>query len=455
MTALLDDMRAGAKAHDSAKEVIDNQAPGLKASAEDGETLSVVPFPVLDSSALVGLPGRIIRGVAPYTEAHPAAMLVQLLARFGIEVGDGPHLVIGNRQHAARLNPLIVGKTSDGAKGTGHEVVTALFSVPGTGALVAELDGPGPVRVLSGLSSGEGLIELVRDESGSPCDKSHDPGVDDKRLLVVEPEFAGVLAVMERNGTILPRVLREAWDGDTLRTLSRHSPLSATGAHISIVGHVTPGELKIKLSEAQMVGGTLNRFLPVASRRTQLRADGGNIPAAVLAEFGTDLADAVAAARKVRTVSRAPGAERVWSAGYAELRRSRPDGPVAQMLARAAPQVMRIALAYALVDGHNEITEDHLTAALALWRYVEATAEWIFGARADPAEIQELAEFITAAGKAGRTRTEISNDHYRKNKPGTQIKELLSELVNDGRVREVIDRGKPGRPPTRYVAATD
>ena len=42
-------------------------------------------------------------------------------------------------------------------------------------------------RILTGLSSGEGLIHSVRDPAGQ------DPGATDRRLLVIEPEFVSVL----------------------------------------------------------------------------------------------------------------------------------------------------------------------------------------------------------------------------------------------------------------------
>ena len=50
-----------------------------------------------------------------------------------------------------------------------------------------------------GLSSGEGLINEVRDEVKKWNGKEGtwevvDPGVSDKRLMVYEPEFAGALA---------------------------------------------------------------------------------------------------------------------------------------------------------------------------------------------------------------------------------------------------------------------
>ena len=39
-----------------------------------------------------------------------------------------------------------------------------------------------------------------------------DAGISDKRLLHYEPEFSSVLAVLNREGSILSRVVRDAWD---------------------------------------------------------------------------------------------------------------------------------------------------------------------------------------------------------------------------------------------------
>lgn len=418
------------------------------------EAVSVVAFPVLHPDALHGLPGKIIDAIGPHTEAHPAALLLQFLAVFGVTIGAGPHLRIDNRPHPARIFPLIVGKTSDGAKGTSYGAVAALFAAAEDGRRGAWLGGS-PLRQVSGLSSGEGLIELVRDPNGDdPDSKGFDEGQADKRLLVVEEEFAGVLAVMERTGNTLPRVLREAWDGNRLQTLTR-SPLVATGAHITLIAQCTPGELRIRLSEAAMLGGTMNRLLPTASRRTKLLPEGGNIPSAVLEEYGPQLAEAVAEAAAVREVARTTDAVELWHSAYPDLRRARPDGPVATILARAAPQVLRLALAYALADRSTVIDRPHLVAALAIWRYVEQTAEWMFGAHLDDEAVDKLLEFVTAGGSAGRTRTEISKDHFGGNKKKEEIAMRLAELMKDGRIREEKDSSKPGRPTFRYFTSTN
>lgn len=440
-----------------ADDLLNDALSGNSQARGEDEPLSVVAFPSLSAAALVGLPGKIVEAVTPHTEAHPAAILLQYLARFGCEVGRTAHVYADNREHHARINTLIVGKTSDGAKGTSDGVVSALYRAangiaPSNVRSLWRVLESAPLRRVAGLSSGEGLIEIIRDPNGDDPDaKGYDAGVDDKRLLVVESEFTATLAVMERQGSILPRIVREAWDGDTLSTLTRNL-MQASAPHVTIVGHCTPGELRIRLRETQLLGGTMNRFVPIASRRTKLLPDGGNIPGELTAEYGPQITDTLARAKKLTVVERSEAAHRLWSARYAELRKARPDGPVASMLARAAPQVLRLSLVYALADGAARIEEEHLTAAYAIWDYACATAEWMFGAQVDSGEVEDLVKYIFGGGVSGRTRTDISVEHFKRHKPAAEITAMLTELLRDGRIRQ--ETSKPpaggGRSTTRY-----
>jgi hypothetical protein len=121
-------------------------------------------------------------------------------------------------------------------------------------------------RTKGGLSSGEGLINEVRDpvekyESEEQTFRVVDPGISDKRLMVTEPELAGVLSTLERHGNILSMIIRRAWDGDKLATMTKSSPLKATDAHISIIGHITQDESRARLTRTDMANGFANRFL--------------------------------------------------------------------------------------------------------------------------------------------------------------------------------------------------
>jgi Bifunctional DNA primase/polymerase, N-terminal len=259
---------------------VDEKMPDNDANPQnDGETVQTLPWPTLSPAALRGTAGKIVNLVAPHTEADPAAILVQLHAVFGATLGPGPHVMAGNERHPAIIHPLIVGRTNNGAKGTSLGVVEAIrkHALPEFDACTA-----------SGLSSAEGLIELVRDPSGDdPDDKNFDPGALDKRLLVKESEYKSVLIRQRREGNTLSQTLRDAFDGKTLRTLTRkHNSLIATGPHIVVIGHVTPREFRNSLEDSDLAGGSVNRLLICLSRRTRLHSRLGNVPEDVLAAAG-------------------------------------------------------------------------------------------------------------------------------------------------------------------------
>ena len=71
-------------------------------------------------------------------------------------------------------------------------------------------------------------------------------------------------------------------------------------------------------------------------------------------------------------------ARQVWWAVYPELSEGGP-GLSGAVTSRAEAQTMRLALLYALLDSSDCIRREHLVAALALWEYVEASAQCVFG----------------------------------------------------------------------------
>ena len=56
---------------------------------------------------------------------------------------------------------------------------------------------------------------------------------------------------MRRDGNTLSVVIREAWDTGGLHTLTKNDPITATDAHISIIGHITIEELLRHLDETE------------------------------------------------------------------------------------------------------------------------------------------------------------------------------------------------------------
>jgi hypothetical protein len=217
-------------------------------------------WPVLPSVALQGLAGDVVRTIEPHSEADPAAILIQTLAAVGNMIGPGPHCLVESTRHALNLYAVLVGETSKGRKGTSWGHIERLCS------RIEEQWARG--RVTGGLSSAEGLISEVRDDTDPPSDR---------RLLIVQSEFASVLKVMQREGNNLSPLLRAAWDSGNLRTLVKHDPLKATGAHISIVGHITHPELLRYLSDTEQHNGFANRLLWCCIKRSKFLPEGGSV----------------------------------------------------------------------------------------------------------------------------------------------------------------------------------
>jgi hypothetical protein len=194
-------------------------------------------FPVMAQEAFVGLPGDIVRVITPHTESDPVGLLLSAHAFFGNCIGRGPHYKVEATEHGTNLFVVKCGDTSKARKGTGEDRVLSFFRHVD--------DDWASRRIHTGLSSGEGVIWEVRDpitklvtdkKSGITTEEIVDHGVADKRLMVIESEFAGALRVMQREGNILSRILRDGWDRGNLATLTKNSPARATGACISITG---------------------------------------------------------------------------------------------------------------------------------------------------------------------------------------------------------------------------
>lgn len=292
-------------------------------------------------------------------------------------------------------------------------------------------------RNVSGLSSGEGLINHVRDEvikwnAKDKSDEIVDPGVKDKRLMVTEAEFAGTLAVMDRPGNNLSPVVRNAWDGLTLQTLTKNSPLRATGAHISITGHITKDELRARLTRTDMANGFANRFLFCLVKRSKLLPYGGHVDETALAKLAERFAKAVEFAKSVGRVRMTDEAAQAWAKAYAELSSDRP-GLLGAVTARAEAQVIRLSLIFALLDGKDAIDTVHLDAAMAVWAYCDQSAGLIFGdSLGDPLADDILVALRRIAG--GMTRTDISN-LFGRNRTSDQVSAALAMLLKLGRVK--------------------
>ncbi len=249
---------------------------------------------------------------------------------------------------------MLVGKSSIGRKGESQSIVRALFErADPTWAQNCQH---------SGVGSGEAIIWAIRDpivkkEARRSKDALttyeeviEDHGVPDKRLFVQEPELARLLQTSNRQGSTISAVIRDAWDRDTLQTLTRSSAAKATGAHVVITGHITPKELGRELTTTDAANGFANRFLWIATTRARLLPDPEPFIGTAVEAIATKLSRALGIAAARGQMERDDQATELWRECYLTLAREQ-DGLLGSILARAAPQVLRLSLLYALIDG--------------------------------------------------------------------------------------------------------
>ena len=108
-------------------------------------------------------------------------------------------------------------------------------------------------------------------------------------------------------------------------------------------------------------------------------------------------------------------AKELWRPLYEELTQPLP-GNYGNAVERRAPIVTRIAMIYAVLDRSHYIDVKHIEAAMAVWRYCDATAAHIFGAPKRDARLAKLTELLDAA-EDGMTRTEINRRLGRRTRP--------------------------------------
>ena len=389
-----------------------------------------------DAAAYHGLAGEIVWAIAPHTEADPVAVLVQLLVAYGALIGGGAWFTVERTRHYPNEFAVLIGDSAVSRKGT------ALGHVK---QLLGEVQEDFPSRMKKGLSSGEGVVYLLRDRQGE------DPGAPDRRLLITEPEFSRVL--QGRELSLLSPILRQAWDGEDLETLTRNRPLHATGAHLALIGHITATELRHCSTTLSIANGFLNRFLFVSCRRTQLLPDGGDVDPLANTGLKDRLAQALDHARGAGELRFDSGAKRHWRTTYKKMSKRPMEGVTGALTARAEAHSIRLALIYALLDGASSIKVEHLKAGLALWEYAARSAEWALG-EATGVPLAEHIHGHMVDNPGGVPLTQL-HELLNNNHTSAELREALRALEHAGRAEcRKKKNPKGGRPAEIWTAIT-
>lgn len=452
----LTDVLADAPDRKLALRLVESRAKGAKAieAKEDW----VAP---MGADAFLGLAGRIVRDFDPVTEADKTAILLQFLTAFGNLVGRNAYVLLDGSRHTCALYVLIVGRTAKARKGTAWNRVAEVIE-PSARIWHKE-------RIVHGLSSGEGLIWAVRDpvteyvspEDGKRLDEDEagedavakivDPGVEDKRLFVLAREFSGSLRVMRRDSNTLSSYLRSLWDDGVGGGLTKHSPTRTSNAHVSIAGHITLEELKREMTQLDLDNGFANRFLFSCAKRSKRRPGGGSLDDLTIMGYAQEIAQAVEWATDVgRVTFDVDGWEEYVKAYNGELAVEH-AGQWGAVTARGEPIVARLSMIYALLDASALIRARHVRAALAVWRYCDESARFIFARDgAGEPDADKILGALREAPAEGLTRTEIRNVVGGRWE-NVRIEAALARLADAG-LAEKATEATGGRPVERWKA---
>jgi hypothetical protein len=387
------------------------------------------PWPVLDPAAYHGSLGRIARDIEPHTEADPAGVLLQLLMMFGCTIGRRPFYPIEGVTHHTNLFGILVGKTSRSRKGTAWGRARQVFSA---------IQESAPIK--AGLSTGEGLVEVVHDDIKKwvPASKGkpghfvmEKPAVADKRLYVAESEFGRVLTVMDREGNSLSEFLRESWETGDLGSMTRNNPITATGVHITICGQITRDELFLRLNDVDIYNGLCNRFLWWCVRRSQLLPKGGEPDIHKVTEELERLKEAVLWARTTGELHRTDDAEEFWSDLYHDLNQEI-GGAYGAVTCRGEAQVLRLSMIYALADKSVKVTTEHLKAAIAVWNYARDSVRHLFAKELSDPNLLKLFRALRKVAPDWISRGDVSVNVFHRNASADQLERWFRVLEEGG-----------------------
>jgi hypothetical protein len=401
----------------------------------------------LRAEAFHGITGEFVRLVDPFTEASMAPVLVQFLAQAGNAMGSRPAMKVGGDRHGTNLYVAIVGDTGRSRNGTSYRKA---------GWPIVLADSSWDERKRSGVSTGEGLLQMLQHDQMESIDSASGSGLTAKslgrRIQIYQPEFALVLRKMRRAESILSSILRDLWDRGKGGNWTVKNPIHVEGAHLSLITHITELELSEELLTLDMANGFGNRFLWICAERSKL------LPFA----FEEDLPDEALEpiVKQLRAVldfarNKAPEAYKMradvraaWPEIYERLEEPDPS-LLGSMKSRSSPIVFRLAVIYAVLDRSDVIRMEHLQAALAVWDYAERSAGYLFGASTGNQAADSILRFAKEH-PAGITKSEIYTTLFSSNKKAEEIDRSLSLLVDRGLLRklaktETVGRGRPAQ----------
>jgi len=415
-----------------------------------------MPLPKATEAMFPGLVGVVANAATEKTEVNPVAAAAGFLSFLGAMVGRDVYYPIGDTHHHARIFTLHIGRSSRGGKGESLNLTRRIAH-----AINAEDQGILGQIHTGGLSTREGLAMLIHD--GYTQGKETSPPILDKRLWVVEGEFANVLGQARREGNTLSSALREVWDGGAIKPATKANRVWASMPHVGMAGAITPAELHATIQVKELSNGFANRFLMFWAERTREVAFPEPTSPHMLAILAKETINVVRFALgnypqdvDTRAMHMSQAARALWDNVHSGLVRPLETELLSSLLERRRPYAIRLAMLFALCDLSLVIEAQHIRAALAWIDYCTDSVRYVFANQAQEARAMErermagmVLEFLQARAE-GATLEAIGDECFGKKATPLPIADVLAALVADPRQGVELHTlpradGRPGR----------
>ena len=155
-------------------------------------------------------------------------------------------------------------------------------------------------------------------------------------------------------------------------------------------------------------------------------------------------------ARKVCEMDRDDAAKVIWDKLYREFAEDDAETIVSATTDRGDVFMLRFQELYALSDHSLTVKEEHVRAAAALWKYCEASARYLFGARLSNPKAEKIFDALRQSPK-GLTRTEINIMVFKRNLSAERLEEALALPKKIGWIESQVNKTS-GRDAERFFA---
>ncbi|EJG0752770.1 DUF3987 domain-containing protein [Vibrio parahaemolyticus] len=360
-----------------------NQSQSIMEKSNEDSLIKIRPE--LRNEGFYGLAGKAALCLCDGFRALPELVFLSLLARIAASINKGNVIVkIGSQTTELRLNALLIMRTG-GGKGMGENRAQLLIERSKLFAKSGDESSPLFARVHEGgLSTTEGIVNELRDDyQGKNGEIIH--GIADKRLCVVEEEFANIFIKCRSSNSNLSTTIRKLFDGANVSPLTKHDRISCTNPHVCIVGHITPREFISEVNAKDLFNGFSNRFITVLGIPKPAIAFPKELDANAIDAISAELSEAIEWCNdEQRTLEMSECCRELWEPEFEIISDLGPhDSLEANLMVRAPHYALIISGLFAALDKSCILTVKHLKAALAWIDYWHDSIRYVFDTEAE------------------------------------------------------------------------